>query len=64
MVMRCWNVIHSAVIIHAGTTSLNVSKKSILWFFYYQLHYHMWPTDGGFSGNFEDFEAQASWHGF
>ena len=32
MVMRCWNVIHSAVIIHAVTTSLNVSKKSILRF--------------------------------
>ena len=33
MVMRCCNVIHSAVIINAATTSLNVSKKSILWFF-------------------------------
>ena len=27
--------------------------------FYYQLHYHMWPTDDGFSGSFGDFEAQA-----
>ena len=32
MVVRFWNVIHSAVIVHAATTSLNVSKKSILWF--------------------------------
>ena len=33
MVMRCCNVIHSAVIIHAATTSLNESKNSILLFF-------------------------------
>ena len=33
MVMRCWNVIHSAVIIHAATTYQNVSKKSFFWFF-------------------------------
>ena len=64
MVMRCWNVIHSTVIIHAATTSLNVSKKNYSLVFYYQLHYHMCPTDGGFSGSFEDFEARASWLGF
>ena len=23
----------------------------------------MWPIDDGFSGSFEDFEAQTSWHG-
>ena len=33
MVMKFCNVIHSAVIIHAATTSLNVSKKSVVWFF-------------------------------
>ena len=32
MVVRCWNVIYSAVIIHAASTLLKVSKKSILWF--------------------------------
>ena len=30
--MKCCNVIHTAVIIHAATTSLNVSKKSTIWF--------------------------------
>ena len=32
-VMKCCNVIHSAVIIHAATTSLYVSKTSVVWFF-------------------------------
>ena len=31
--MKCCNVIYNAVIIHGATTSLNVSKKSIVWFF-------------------------------
>ena len=30
--MKCYNVIHTAVILHAETTSLNVSKKSTVWF--------------------------------
>ena len=43
-------------------TKCKQEKYSLV--FYYQLLYHMWPIDGWFSGSFEDFEAQASWHGF
>ena len=31
--MKCCNVIHTTVIMHAATTSLMVSKKSTVWFF-------------------------------
>ena len=33
MVVKCCNFIHSAVIIHVATISLNVSWKSIIYFF-------------------------------